>query len=772
MAFPCWVTSPPESPPMKYALSTASLLVLLAPPSSLAEQIRFDGQADWDTWKIPLGVVQIDQAGRVTAKRFRKNTNAALDAPVFGGGIRRAGSDSLGALNLIDGDLTTGWSPDLAADSDDWFVEIDLGRGVSARRIRLIFDQAAPPFELFDLFLSNGEPTRDQVGNFIEGSLVYRSKKRIKENGRHVVLYEPPELFDNPLQYLRVDLLKEAPGARLVEIEVESIGDDLAVGLLERGGDLSIIHDVTGSAQEVNVGNGRGLVDGSLVIPWNNGSEPRKTYPTWSHITLDLGGIFLIDFVRIIGINFKSYEVLTSDGSLAPDGTLIWHKHFAGHGDDTRTVNGLANHTFPAVPTRFVRLAWLIWDPSCADFFGGIGNNTKWICFARGSTTEVQVFGQGFPRQIGLQSSLIDLGRTQNITHVEWAADTPPGTRVEVRTRTGNEVEERLAYYDKDLREVTQRRWEKLIPSFRGPIDTLRSAGGDWSPWSRAYTVSGAAVQSPSPRRFVELDMRLLSNSGETAASVDWLGLNFSPPIAQETLGEIVPLQVRPGERTQFSYFLRPRRSPNGFDRIAIESSSAPLFRQALLNGDPIEVALAADSTGFRVTLPRRVRSDELVELQFEAAIFLQSTRFDAFLEDSRLEPGIRQPVDPGDAEETVDSSTNIVGLPVASQLFSNVAIAPRLFSPNNDGINDRLHINADLANILEARPLQLRIYDLAGHLLWQDIQQLVAGPFSISWDGRNHSGALVAPGLYLVELSLKGDAQEAVLRRTAAVVY
>ena len=181
---------------------------------------------------------------------------------------------------------------------------------------------------------------------------------------------------------------------------------------------------------------------------------------------------------------------------------------------------------------------------------------------------------------------------------------------------------------------------------------------------------------------------------------------------------------------------------------------------------------ISPEQTGFKVTFPRPVRSDELVELRFAAAIFLQATRFDAFLEDSRLEPGIRQPVDPGDADQTIDSSTNVVGLPVTSSLLSNVVFAPRLLSPNGDNINDRLHIGADLANILEARPLELRIYDLAGRLVWTEGRQLVAGPFSFSWDGRDRTGALVNPGLYLVQLSVRGDAQEAVLQRTTAVVY
>ena len=33
----------------------------------------------------------------------------------------------------------------------------------------------------------------------------------------------------------------------------------------------------------------------------------------------------------------------------------------------------------------------------------------------------------------------------------------------------------------------TQKRYDKLIPSFRGPIDTLLVPGGDWSPWSKIY---------------------------------------------------------------------------------------------------------------------------------------------------------------------------------------------------------------------------------------------------------------------------------------------
>ena len=55
---------------------------------------------------------------------------------------------------------------------EDWFIEIDLGRAVAARKVTLIFDEEAPPFELFTLFLSTGEQAIDVVDNIVDGSLI------------------------------------------------------------------------------------------------------------------------------------------------------------------------------------------------------------------------------------------------------------------------------------------------------------------------------------------------------------------------------------------------------------------------------------------------------------------------------------------------------------------------------------------------------------------------------------------------------------------------
>lgn len=752
------------------------LLAALTALAVGAEELRFDSAAQWAGWSIPGGAVEVRPDGWLQPVRFGRDIDAVANAEDFGGGVRRAGSGAETAALALDGDVATGWSPDWGGDPDDWFIEVDLGRGVSARAVRLLFAEDSPAFELFDLLLSTGEPAVDRVGNVVEGSLIYRTRERFRENTRRTVVYAPESLFNTPVEVLRLQVLKAAPGARLVGVEVETEGDNMVVNLVERGGRLEVAHNVTHAREEVSLGNAKSLVDGSIFQGWSNRSEPRAVHDVWSTITMDLGAVYEVDFVRLIGgvgrarrFNFKNYEVLSADGALAPDGTLIWTKHFAGRGSDANRQVGLADHVFPPLPARFVRVAWQIWDAACAEFFGGEGSSTQWVCFASGSTDEIQVFGEGYPLEARLRSPLIDLGSARSLNRVSWQGDTPPGTRIEVRSRSGRDVVERFSFYDRNGKELSERAWNRLIPGFRGPVDTTRVAGADWSPWSTGYAAGDEAFLSPSPRRYAELEVRLVSQDPAVAPRLDWVSLDHSPPLASTAFGEISPLQAVPGAVTEFAYFMRSGPSPGGFDRVAIEASATPRFLGALLEGEPVEVVEERIDQGFRVTFPRRVQGGELVEVRFVAEVFVPSTRFDAFLEDSRQT--MRQPVDAGNADTNVEGDRVVVSLPVGGPLLHNVDWGGGVLTPNGDGANDVLVLRLDLSDVLEPRPLHLRLYDLAGALVWQRREARQAGRLSLEWDGRA-GGRLLPPGLYVAELSLEGDAREQAVRRIVRLAY
>ena len=148
------------------------------------------------------------------------------------------------------------------------------------------------------------------------------------------------------------------------------------------------------------------------------------------------------------------------------------------------------------------------------------------------------------------------------------------------------------------------------------------------------------------------------------------------------------------------------------------------------------------------------------MELRFTSAVFLQSTRFDVFLVDSGQEELGRQAVEPGDAAPEVESSTNVVSLPVSTRLFANATLDTRMLTPNGDGRNDVLVVSVDLVNVLEQRPLRMLVFDLSGRLLGEIEGKGLAGHWDLIWDGRDSSGRLVVPGLYLLELHVEGDAQ------------
>ena len=314
-------------------------------------------------------------------------------------------------------------------------------------------------------------------------------------------------------------------------------------------------------------------------------------------------------------------------------------------------------------------------------------------------------------------------------------------------------------------------RYNKLIPSFKGPIDTTLAAGGDWSTWSRIYSFSGEAFLSPSPRRYMEVDVKLVSNASDRAATLDFLAINFTPPLASRVLGEISPQQAQPGEPTEFTYYLRPENA-SGFDRLAVESDTPVRFTSVAHNGTTLDAQMDITESGFLVHLPNHIRTDQLIELKFESSVFRQSTRFDVFLQDSRQDESVRQRVDPGDATDLVESSTNVVSLPVSLELLANMSLSSKAITPNGDGINDELTLEIALVNVLMPRPLRLRLYDLAGRPVYDHSEDSRAGQRKLVWDGLDNRGDRVVPGLYMLEVLVEGDAGDEKAQALISVAY
>ena len=106
------------------------------------------------------------------------------------------------------------------------------------------------------------------------------------------------------------------------------------------------------------------------------------------------------------------------------------------------------------------------------------------------------------------------------------------------------------------------------------------------------------------------------------------------------------------------------------------------------------------------------------------------------------------------------------------SNLIANFITTPNPFTPNGDGINDELEVRFDVQRLLTPRAVSLEIYDLNGHRVRLVERVLKSGGYSMAWDGRDDSGAVVGPGLYILRISTEADDAGEARTRLISVAY
>ena len=106
--------------------------------------------------------------------------------------------------------------------------------------------------------------------------LIFRTKKRFKENKSHRVVFELNQSEHTPISYVRVVNLLLVEGASLTETEVVGLGDNLALNLLERGGKINV-EIGENKEDDVPLGNSIQMVDGSFFTRFRYGRAVRSS---------------------------------------------------------------------------------------------------------------------------------------------------------------------------------------------------------------------------------------------------------------------------------------------------------------------------------------------------------------------------------------------------------------------------------------------------------------------------------------------------------------
>ena len=769
---------------------------------SRAEEVRFDTPAAWETWDIPVDIVQFADDGSLKLKKFRKQINATLDAHLFThpskkrgevqGGIWRAGSNEADAPKLIDGDPATYWQPDAADQLVDWSVDIDLGRPVLARELKLMFpnEEGARPLRQFSVFITQGARIQAQDDVFRYRKIFQTTKPntetsiaipllgsaldttRVLDADRDVDLDAEQDF--QMVRLIRITADEKSSDAALAEIEVLAQGDNVSLGTLARGGRFE--HGLLArEPQNMFDGNmdtfGNILTSGGTKGGWREGG-------LWWQV--DLGALFWIDEMFIYfktrgegtssflfeGLHHgRGYNILFSDGRLTTGGDL--DLTFLLREDIAIDAGLLAD--------RRIRHIRYLFQPRKIRYIFWHGHEDQgWFSHPM----EFMIFSPGYPAQVVLRSDFIDLGqlagdgRAKAIKRLRWEATMPDQTRLQVRSRSGNTLQEFYTFYDKKGEEVTETRYGSLPKVIRGPIDTTVVVGADWGAWSNFYQLSGEAFKSETPRRFIQLELILSTEDPAVAPVLHALELDFEDALVAQAAGQVMPRHAVPNEATRFTYLLRTSAAEgdSGFDRLRLSTPSAVDAADVRLwiSGaahEPRAVRAMGDSLLF-VDLPETVRTDS-VAVEFTTKVLRNATVFAADL-GQEARPDLWQSV------EAAERQANLVflpDLPGSERLIGDLQVVPPVFSPNGDGINDRVQIRFALFKAVDASP-SVCIFDLAGR---EVVALMPSGGDvlrSFSWDGLDASGARVAPGVYVCRIAAGADAGQGEVMRTLAVAY
>jgi len=423
-------------------------------------------------------------------------------------------------------------------------------------------------------------------------------------------------------------------------------------------------------------------------------------------------------------------------------------------------------------------------------------NPAQGIRWAR--ISEFQIYGEGYVPEISLTSEIIQIGKGKALTSVEWVSDTPPNTSVEIHTRTGDTLGERKHYFDANGNEVTERRWRYKLPGFmKGPIKTEPIVGSDWSPWSRPYDHSGDRFQSPSPRKYLQIRVKLLSDDPYRAASLKSLSIPFTVPLTEAITGTRSPKEVqRLGAPEVFTIKIHPilQKWHPGFNQLFVQTLDMMELELVKLEvkkdgrdviesrpytdwTDQVEILPTQPDTLWMV-FPDTIKAGytEEITLQFLSALYRDGTVFNLFVGNTSL-PEVYQQVESEDYHAY--SKTFMVFAPEENRnMIDNVRLVPPVITPNGDGINDVLTVYFTVGRIQAERPVRLTIYDLSGKKVRHMVEQrpkYPLGKYAMEWDGRDEEGRLVPPGGYLVAIRVKSNwhlAENTKIIRRGYVVY
>ena len=395
---------------------------------------------------------------------------------------------------------------------------------------------------------------------------------------------------------------------------------------------------------------------------------------------------------------------------------------------------------------------------------------------------EIEIYAKGFVEQSTYISNILDFGQPMAWGDLRWSGRQDPKARVLIQSRSGQDDDPNLFWRftgrgDEKI-PVSRTDYAKLA---RGEKAGIGYDQDNWTFWSAPYAFadsSGTPIASLSPRRYLQLKVDFLPQD-EDGGQVDFLEVRASPPVATRLVGEVWPVAVAVGQPQQFTYVMRPTIGVDsgGFDRLEVATVAhlGPVT-QVRIGDEPVDYAVeAAEPHRVVVNIPRLTAQDSgaLVEVIFEAEVLRYGSTFLMRVWDSAQPLEVPQSVQEGDATPAYEDNRVWVATRAEHQDVLQMSRKPAVLTPNGDRYNDEVGLGYRLVELTGRSWVAVAVWDLSG----RRVRQVYAGRDGVGayervWDGRDASGRLVPPGLYLYRVAVDADHQTVEAVKPLHVAY
>ena len=365
----------------------------------------------------------------------------------------------------------------------------------------------------------------------------------------------------------------------------------------------------------------------------------------------------------------------------------------------------------------------------------------------------------------------------------------PDELPVTVQTRTGPDPKP-VQYFlrltkSQTLREVGKSGWENIVnltdvergEAERGPI----LPNPEWSAWE---SVTDGIIISPSPKDYIQF--RLQWN--EPGFKIETMHFEYTSwPLAQVMEAEISPTTVDAGSETDFVLALQVQQledsnvPTSGFRQLEVQTAAeiTAIDRVLVKDREAFFTSRINVGEGFSVDLWDRVDPKaSFVEVFFRARVFSDGTAFRVQALDERATPTesevIYQFAQPGDVDPRSPGATLAVRLSSQNDpLVDDIRSSTRVFTPNDDGINDYLLVSYNLLRLNQPTPVLFEIFDLSGKRVQRGFAGAdQSGRFARIWNGIDRDGNTVPQGVYIYQIEVEADAGTFYRQGLVNVVY